>query len=350
MTKYEELQEHLKTNQNVWLVTGVAGFIGSNLLEKLLILNQKVIGLDNFDTGYRHNINKALEDAAAVANKSITELKQNFTFVEGDIRNKEDCQRACFGVDYVLHQAALGSVPRSIEDPIQTNMANIDGFLNMLVAAKDQSVRRFVYAASSATYGNHPGLPKFEDEIGDPLSPYAVTKVVNELYASVFAKTYGFKAIGLRYFNIFGKRQDPNGAYAAVIPKWISNILNKEVIFINGDGETSRDFCYISNAVQMNLLAASTVNDDAIDQIYNVALNDRTSLNKLHKMIEKGLFERTVGLVRKPPIYRDFRIGDVMHSQANIDKAQNLLNYQPTYSISKGMDEVLDWYVNNLNS
>jgi len=345
MSKYEELQEHLKDNQSIWLVTGVAGFIGSNLLERLLILNQKVVGLDNFDTGHQHNIDQAIQDANNAIGK---DLSDNFTFINGDIREIEDCKQACSGVDYVLHQAALGSVPRSIEDPINTNRANIDGFLNMLVASKDANVKRFVYAASSSTYGDHPDLPKVEDKIGNPLSPYAVTKVVNELYANVFAKTYSFKVIGLRYFNIFGKRQDPNGAYAAVIPKWVAAILNKEDVFINGDGETSRDFCYIDNTVQMNLLAATTNNDKATDQVYNVALNDRTNLNKLYQMIEERLIQRTEGLKKKEPIYRDFRAGDVRHSQANIDKAKTLLDYQPKYMISEGMDEAIDWYVENL--
>ena len=346
MTKYEQLQEHLKSNQSTWLVTGVAGFIGSNLLEKLLILNQKVVGLDNFDTGYQHNIDQAIEDA----NKATGgDLSNNLKFINGDIRELKDCEQACNGVDYVLHQAALGSVPRSIEDPIITNRANIDGFLNMLVASRDANVKRFVYAASSSTYGDHPGLPKVEDEIGSPLSPYAVTKVVNELYSQVFSKTYGFKTIGLRYFNIFGKRQNPNGAYAAVIPKWVSAILNNEDVFINGDGETSRDFCYIDNTVQINLLAATTDNDKAVDQVYNVALNDRTSLNDLYMMIEDRLVQRTKNLKRKEPIYRDFRAGDVRHSLADISKAQQLLNYQPKYKIDKGLDESMDWYVKDLN-
>ena len=346
MTKYEELQEYLKDNQRTWLVTGVAGFIGSNLLEKLLILNQKVVGLDNFDTGHQYNIDQAIEDANKATGK---DLKDNFKFIKGDIRELNDCNQACNNVDYVLHQAALGSVPRSIEDPINTNRANIDGFLNMLVASKDANVKRFVYAASSSTYGDHPDLPKVEDKIGNPLSPYAVTKVVNELYAQVFAKTYGFETIGLRYFNIFGKRQDPNGAYAAVIPKWVAAILNKEDVFINGDGETSRDFCYIDNTIQMNLLAATTDNNNATNQVYNVALNDRTSLNKIYQMIEDRLIKRTQGLERKDPIYRDFRAGDVRHSQANIDKAQELLDYQPKYMISEGMDKAMDWYVNSLS-
>ena len=346
MSKYEEIQEYLINNQNTWLITGAAGFIGSNLLEKLLILNQKVVGLDNFDTGHQYNIDQAIKDANKISGKN---LNNNFRFINGDIKILDDCKKACYGVDYVLHQAALGSVPRSIKDPISTNRANIDGFLNMLVASKDAKVKRFVYAASSSTYGDHPDLPKVEDKIGKPLSPYAVSKAVNELYANVFARTYGFKTIGLRYFNIFGKRQDPNGAYAAVIPKWVSEILNKEDVFINGDGETSRDFCYIDNTIQINLLAATTNNDDATDQIYNVALNDRTSLNKLYKMIEDRLIERTEGLKKKEPIYRDYREGDVRHSQANIDKAKKLLNYEPRYMISEGMDEAIDWYIHNLS-
>jgi len=341
MTKYEQLQKHLKSNQSTWLVTGVAGFIGSNLLEKLLVLNQKVVGLDNFDTGYKYNLDQAISDANKATGK---ELSGNFSFFEGDIRELKYCEEACDGVDYVLHQAALGSVPRSIEDPINTNRANIDGFLNMLVAAKNKKVKRFVYAASSSTYGDLTELPKVEDNVGNPLSPYAVTKAVNELYASVFAKTYGFKTIGLRYFNIFGKRQDPNGAYAAVIPKWVLAILNNEDVFINGDGETSRDFCYIDNTVQINLLAALSDNDGATDQVYNVALNDSTSLNELYLMIEERLVQRNACL-KKQPIYRDFRLGDVRHSKANIDKAKKLLGYQPTHKISEGMDEAIDWYL-----
>jgi len=345
MTKYEKLQEYLKNNKSTWLITGVAGFIGSNLLEKLLILNQNVVGLDNFVTGHQYNIDQAIEDANKATGK---DLSSNFKFFNGDITKLEDCQKSCSGADYVLHQAALGSVPRSIEDPISTNKANIDGFLNMLVASKDENVKRFVYAASSSTYGDHPDLPKVEGKIGNPLSPYAVTKLVNELYASVFEKTYGFKTIGLRYFNIFGKRQDPNGSYAAVIPKWVAAILNKDDVFINGDGETSRDFCYIHNTVQMNLLAATTDNDQATNQIYNVALNDRTSLNKLYQMIEERLIRRISELENKKPVYTDFRVGDVRHSQANITKAKTLLGYQPEYMISEGMDEAMDWYVDSL--
>jgi UDP-N-acetylglucosamine 4-epimerase len=345
MTEYEKLQKHLKTNKKTWLITGVAGFIGSNLLEKLLILNQKVVGLDNFQTGSEFNINEAISDASNATGK---DLSKNFNFIKGDIRKIDDCHNACKDIDYVLHQAALGSVPRSIEDPISTNKANIDGFLNMLVASKDSNVKRFVYAASSSSYGDHPDLPKIEKKIGNPLSPYAVTKLVNELYASVFAKTYGFKTIGLRYFNIFGKRQDPNGPYAAVIPKWVAAILNNENVYINGDGETSRDFCYIDNTIQMNLLAAMSNNDNATDQIYNVALNDRTSLNELYQLIEDKLLERKKDLIKKKPIYRDFRKGDVRHSQADISKAESLLHYRPNYKISEGLDKSMEWYVKNL--
>ena len=347
MTRYEQLQEYLKDNQSTWLVTGVAGFIGSNLLEKLLILNQKVVGLDNLDTGYQNNIDQAIQDANNITGK---DLSNNFRFINGDIKTLSDCHKACDGVDYVLHQAALGSVPRSVEDPISTNEVNIGGFLNMLVASRDAKVKRFVYAASSSSYGDNLDRPKIEHTIGNPLSPYAVTKLVNELYANVFAKNYDFKTIGLRYFNIFGKRQDPNSAYAAVIPKWVAAILNKEDVYINGDGETSRDFCYIENTLQMNLLAATTDNDDAIDQVYNVALNDRTSLNKLYQMIQDRLIDRTAELKKKEPIYRDFRAGDVRHSQANIDKAKTLLHYQPNYMISRGIDVAMDWYIKSLNS
>ena len=344
MTTYDDLKDHLNNNQNTWLVTGVAGFIGSNLLETLLLLDQKVVGLDNFVTGHRHNIDQALADAGHAADSDA------FRFIEGDICDLETCKAACDGVDFVLHQAALGSVPRSIEDPIRTNQANIDGFLNMLVAARDAAVKRFVYAASSSTYGDHPDLPKVEDKIGNPLSPYAVTKVVNELYAGVFARTYGFNTIGLRYFNIFGKRQDPNGAYAAVIPKWVASLLAGEQVFINGDGETSRDFCYIDNTVQMNLLAATTENDAATDQVYNVALNDRTSLNQLFHFIQDRLIKRKPGLNPVEPTYRDFRAGDVRHSLADIGKARELLGYQPSHRIDQGLDEAMDWYVEKLDS
>ena len=345
MKKYEELKEYLQKNQKTWLITGVAGFIGSNLLEKLLILNQKVVGLDNFETGHQHNIDQALKDASNISSR---DQSCNFKFINGDIRNIDDCEQACDGVDYVLHQAALGSVPRSIEDPFATNDANINGFLNILIVSKDKKVKRFVYAASSSSYGDNTDLPKIEHMIGNPLSPYAVTKLVNELYANVFAKNYNFKTIGLRYFNIFGKRQDPNGAYAAVIPKWVASILNNKKVYINGDGETSRDFCYIENAVQANILAAMTTNQEAIDQVYNVALNQRTSLNQLYKLIEDKIIERVDGLEQKKPVYRDFRAGDVRHSQASIDKAKELLNYRPQYKVSDGLDEAIDWYINSL--
>ena len=316
MTHFEKIKADLKENPKTWLVTGVAGFIGSNLLEQLLRLGQTVVGLDNFETGFQKNIDLAISDAGPEPDPG------QFSFIEGDIRSLEDCRRACADVDYVLHHAALGSVPRSIEDPIRSNQANIDGFLNMLVAARDARVKRFVYAASSSTYGDHPDLPKVEEKTGNPLSPYAVTKVVNELYARVFSQAYGLDSIGLRYFNIFGKRQDPDGAYAAVIPKWVSSILRGETVFINGDGETSRDFCYIDNTVQINLLAATTTNEHALNQIYNVALNDRTSLNQLFEMIETRLMSLSPELKHKDPVYRDFRSGDVRHSQADISKAK----------------------------
>lgn len=343
MSKYEELKIHLAANQSVWLVTGVAGFIGSNLLETLLGLDQQVVGLDNFFTGHQHNLDE-------VKNQVSDEQWQRFTFIEGDISKLEDCKKACAGADYVLHQAALGSVPRSIEDPLLTNSANIDGFLNMLVAARDAGVKRFVYAASSSTYGDHPDLPKVEDKIGKPLSPYAVTKYVNELYADVFASAYDFKSIGLRYFNIFGRRQDPEGAYAAVIPKWVAGFIKKEDIYINGDGETSRDFCYIDNAVQANLLAATTDNPEAVDQVYNVALNARTTLNELFQAIQQKLQVRVPGLETVSPVYRDFRPGDVRHSQADISKAQTLLGYAPEYQVNEGLEEAMDWYVENLKA
>ena len=342
MSSYDDIKIHLKENQYTWLVTGVAGFIGSNLLEVLLKLNQKIVGLDNFSTGYQCNIDMALSDA------DIVTAAENFTFIKGDICDLETCKKICVGADYVLHQAALGSVPRSIDDPIRTNQSNIDGFLNMLVAARDANVKRFVYAASSSTYGDDPDLPKIEDKIGAPLSPYAVTKYVNELYAGVFASTYGFKTIGLRYFNIFGKRQDPSGAYAAVIPKWVSCLLNNDQVYINGDGETSRDFCYIENAVQANLLSALTNNNSALDQVYNVALNDSTSLNDLFQMIMDRLIVRFPEIAQTKPIYRDFLVGDVRHSRADISKAKQLLGYDPSHRIDAGLDEAMDWYVNHI--
>ncbi|MGQ9685750.1 MAG: NAD-dependent epimerase/dehydratase family protein [Thiobacillaceae bacterium] len=341
MTAYQTLLERLPTEPRTWLVTGVAGFIGCNLLETLLKLEQRVVGLDNFATGHRRNLEQI---RAAVSEAQWA----RFRFIEGDIRRLEDCRAACAGVDYVLHQAALGSVPRSLEDPITTNAANIDGFLNMLVAARDAGVQRFVYAASSSTYGDHPGLPKVEEVIGRPLSPYAVTKLVNELYAEVFARAYGFRSIGLRYFNIFGPHQDPEGAYAAVVPKWVAAMIRGEPVYINGDGETSRDFCYIANAVQANLLAATVARPEATDQVYNVAVGDRTTLNDLFRAIRDLLAQRFPHLRGLKPVYRDFRPGDVRHSQADISKAQGLLGYAPTHRIADGLKEAMDWYVADL--
>lgn len=336
MNKYENIQKSLKLTQKKWLITGVAGFIGSNLLETLLTLDQTVIGLDNFATGHQYNLDE-------VKNTVTPEQWKRFTFIKGDIRNLEDCQTACNGVDFVLHQAALGSVPRSINDPITTNSANIDGFLNMLVAARDAKVQSFVYAASSSTYGDHPGLPKVEHSIGNPLSPYAVTKYVNELYADVFSRAYGFTCIGLRYFNVFGKRQDPNGAYAAVIPKWTSAMIKNEDLFINGDGETSRDFCFIENTVQANILAATTESQEARNQVYNVAVGGRTTLNQLFNYIRDSLADNGIQYT-KDAIYRDFRAGDVRHSQADINKAKSLLGYDPQFTIEQGIHKAMPWY------
>jgi UDP-N-acetylglucosamine 4-epimerase len=409
MTAYEHLLTQLPRSPNTWLVTGVAGFIGSNLLEALLKLNQRVVGLDNFATGHQRNLDE-------VQTLVTHEQWANFQFIKGDIRNLEDCQRAMTfdsslraqrgnpsprPVDYVLHQAALGSVPRSVADPITTNATNISGFLNMLVAARDAKVKRFVYAASSSTYGDHPGLPKVENIIGKPLSPYAVTKYVNELYADVFAKTYGLQSIGLRYFNVFGPRQDPNGAYAAVIPKWIASMIKGEPIYINGDGETSRDFCFIANVVQANLLAATVdrhglrpCDDDeighcdcrvasllamtpsaaihtlaiasadsviassdsviasearqsisAVNQIYNIALGDRTTLNDLFAQLKANLLPHYPHLQDAKPLYRDFREGDVRHSLADIGKATSLLGYMPTQRIGQGLQLAMPWYI-----
>ncbi len=340
MTRYEEVKADLQANPKTWLITGVAGFIGSNLLETLLKLDQTVVGLDNFATGHQHNLDE-------VQTLVSEEQWNRFRFIEGDIRDLNDCREAVKGTDYVLHQAALGSVPRSIEDPIATNQANIDGFLNMLVAAKDEQVSSFTYAASSSTYGDHPDLPKVEDKIGNPLSPYAVTKYVNELYASVFARTYGFKTIGLRYFNVFGPRQDPDGAYAAVIPKWTAAMIQDEDVFINGDGQTSRDFCYVDNAVQANLLAAITTGENARNQVYNVAVGDRTTLNELFDAIKAALIANGVEHTASPA-YRDFRTGDVRHSQADVGKASRLLRYGPSYKIGKGVFETVTWYVRSV--
>jgi UDP-N-acetylglucosamine 4-epimerase len=384
MSAYTELQTRLAADPKTWLVTGVAGFIGSNLLETLLKLNQRVVGLDNFATGHQRN----LEEVRSL----VTSVQwENFQFIKGDIRNLDDCRQAMtysprpqagyrrvgalseglgereggvesFPVDYVLHQAALGSVPRSIEDPIATNETNITGFLNMLVAARDATVKRFVYAASSSTYGDHPGLPKVEDKIGKPLSPYAVTKYVNELYADVFARAYGSNVIGLRYFNVFGPRQDPDGAYAAVIPKWIASMIKGEPVYINGDGETSRDFCFIENVCQINLLAATVssprplggeglgerVESDPTNQVYNVAVGDRTTLNQLYEQLHLNLLPTYSHLQGVKPVYRDFRAGDVRHSLADISKAVTLLGYQPTHRIGEGLKVAMRWYVQHL--
>lgn len=338
MTAYTQLQTRLQAEPYTWLITGVAGFIGSNLLETLLKLNQRVVGLDNFATGHQRNLDEV---------QTLVTPAQwaNFSFINGDICNLADCQKAVTGVDYVLHQAALGSVPRSVADPITTNATNISGFLNILVAARDAKVKRFVYAASSSTYGDHPALPKVEDTIGKPLSPYAVTKYVNELYADVFGKTYGLQSIGLRYFNVFGPRQDPNGAYAAVIPKWISSMIKCEPIYINGDGETSRDFCFLNNVVQANLLAATVQTPEAVNQVYNVAVGDRTTLNELYAQLKVNLLPLYEHLHDAQPVYRDFRAGDVRHSLADISKAKTQLGYAPTQRIAQGLALAMPWYV-----
>jgi UDP-N-acetylglucosamine 4-epimerase len=338
MTIYKDIKDQLNRSPQKWLITGCAGFIGSNLLEALLKIDQKVVGLDNFSTGYQNNLDEV--------KKSVTEQQWNaFAFIEGDIRDLEVCKSACEGAEIVLHQAALGSVPRSIEDPVNTNANNIDGFINMLVAARDAGVQRFVYAASSSTYGDHMTLPKVEDTIGKPLSPYAVTKYVNELYADVFARTYGMKTIGLRYFNIFGPRQDPNGAYAAVIPKWFHALIKGEPVYINGDGETSRDFCYIENCIQANILAGTTENTDAINQVYNVAVGERTTLNQLFMMIKGNVLKYVPTAADAQPEYRDFRRGDVRHSLADTGKANGLLGYEPAFTIQKGLEKTTNWYV-----
>lgn len=339
MTVYAQLLEKLPSQPQTWLITGVAGFIGSNLLEQLLKLNQRVVGLDNFETGYQRNLDEVQAQVSP-------EQWAGFTFIEGDIRNPDDCHKACAGVDYVLHQAALGSVPRSINDPVTTNATNISGFLNMLVAARDANVHSFTYAASSSTYGDHPALPKVEENIGNPLSPYAVTKYVNELYADVFARCYGFKTIGLRYFNVFGKRQDPNGAYAAVIPRWAAAMLKGDEVFINGDGETSRDFCFVENAVQANLLAATAI-EEAKNEVYNVAVGDRTTLNTLFHALQSALAEQGRPY-DKTPVYRDFRPGDVRHSQADTSKATSKLGYAPEYPIMEGIAKAMPWYIENV--
>ncbi|MDP3706239.1 MAG: SDR family oxidoreductase [Legionellaceae bacterium] len=333
---FKQVIKNLQKNPNKWLITGVAGFIGSNLLEFLLKHNQYVVGLDNFSTGYLHNLDEVQKNVSA-------EAWRNFSFFQEDIRDLSTCQAVCEGVNYVLHHAALGSVPYSIHDPINVNSVNIDGFLNMLVAARDSKVESFTYASSSSIYGDDETLPKIENKTGAPLSPYAITKCVNELYATVFANRYGLNTIGLRYFNVFGKRQNKLGAYAAVIPAWISAMLKNEVVYIYGDGETSRDFCFIDNVVQANILAA-TADERAKNQIYNIALNEQTTLNQLFDYLKNTLYHQGIEY-NLPIIYQPFRAGDVKHSRADIYKAMSCLGYEPTHRIKDGMEEAVRWYI-----
>lgn len=341
MSKYEELLASMQEHPSTWLVTGCAGFIGSNLIEHLLQLGQKVVGLDNFMTGHQKNLDMVEEIVGP-------EKWANFKFIKGDIRDLDTCRQVCEGVDHILHEAALGSVPRSIDDPILSNSCNITGYLNMLVAARDAGVKSFVYAASSSTYGDSTELPKVEERIGHPLSPYAVTKYVDELYAEVFARCYkGFTTVGLRYFNVFGQRQDPFGAYAAVIPQWFASLIRGETVYVNGDGETSRDFCYIDNVVQANLLA-SFASEEARNNVYNVAFGDRTSLNELFELIKEEVIRHKPEVADVKPVYRDFRAGDVRHTLANIDKARTLLGYEPKQDVRTGMRLAGDWYNANL--
>lgn len=337
VSNYIELQQGLMGAPKKWLITGVAGFIGSNILENLLHLDQFVVGLDNLSTGHIRNLIEVQERVSA-------KQWSNFKFIEGDICQIKDCENALVGADYVLHQAALGSVPRSLNDPITTNSVNVSGFLNILVQARNSNVKRFVYAASSATYGDHTALPKVECTIGRPLSPYAVTKYVNELYADVFSKNYPINTIGLRYFNVFGNRQDPTGAYAAVIPKWISAIINNKDVIMNGDGSTSRDFCYVDNVVQANILAAITNDPRALNQVYNIAVGERTSLNDLFLLLQKNLLQHGIAF-NKNLVKRGFREGDVLHSLADISKARQLLGYDPSYNIEAGIKKSLSWYI-----
>ena len=337
LTGLEAVSQRLVAQPRRWLVTGCAGFIGSHLIEALLRLRQHVAGLDNFSTGFRRNLDQVREAVGEQAWK-------RFQFVEGDIRDARVCRSVCDGIGVVLHQAALGSVPRSISDPLQTHEVNSTGFLNVLIAARDAHVSRFVYAASSSTYGDHPDLPKVEHKIGAPLSPYAVTKLNNELYANVFARCYGFESIGLRYFNVFGSRQDPNGQYAAVIPRFVGAMLQSQAVTIYGDGETSRDFCYVANVVQANLLAATVQTPEAIGQVYNVAVGDRLSLNELHRMLGALIAERHPSVPIRPPNYANPRTGDVRHSQADVDKARRLLGYRPQWDVHQGLADALGWY------
>ncbi len=335
-----KIKNKLSENPKTWLVTGVAGFIGSNLLEELLNLEQTVIGLDNFSAGHQKNLDDVHAQVGEKAWKS-------FAFIEGDIRNLDDCRKACVDIDFVLHHAALGSVPISIEDPITTNESNVNGFLNMLVAARDARIKRFIYAGSSAIYGDDPGIPKAEDAIGKPLSPYAVTKHVNELYANVFAVTYDMECIGLRYFNVFGSRQDPEGAYAAVIPRWIGELANGSAPTIFGDGKTSRDFCYVDNVIEANLLAATAENHEAVNQVYNIACGVSTTLTGLYEMIRDGLIRFQPEAAKIQPRYGAFRTGDVRYSEADISKAKKLLGYIPAYGISTGLNNTVEWFIEN---
>jgi UDP-N-acetylglucosamine/UDP-N-acetylgalactosamine 4-epimerase len=343
MSKYEQVRQELERDRRTWLVTGVAGFIGSNLLETLLSLNQRVIGLDNFATGKQHN----LEHVRKAVGEQVW---PDFLLIRDNIENLQACHRACSGVDYVLHQAALGSVPRSIEDPQSCHASNVTGTLNMLQAAERAKVKRFVYASSSAIYGDHPGLPKVEEQVGRPLSPYAASKAACEEYAEAFAAAYGLGSIGLRYFNVFGPRQDPDGAYAAVIPKWFSALLKQEPVQINGDGETSRDFCFVENVVQANVLAATAQDPRAVNEVYNVALGERTTLNELFNRIQASVLRVAPDLTVAKPVYRDFRAGDVRHSLANIDKARNLLGFAPTHRIGDGLELATEWYAREVAS
>jgi len=332
----EKALDRLRDAPRKWLVTGAAGFIGSNLVETLLLNGQYVVGFDDFSTGHRHNLD-------AIRNAVPADAWGRFTFIEGDIRNLDSCRTACSDVQHVLHQAALGSVPWSIEDPVTSNAVNISGFVNMLVAARDAKVDSFVYAASSATYGDEPTIPKVEEKIGRSLSPYAVTKYVNELYADVFDLSYGFRSIGLRYFNVFGERQDPDGPYAAVIPKWAASMAADQLVEINGDGETTRDFCYIANVVQANILA-SLAPDEARGQVYNVAGASRTTLNELFAALRGALEDHGVHYPHEP-VYRPFRAGDIRHSEADIEKARRLLGYEPTHSFRQGVQSAMRWYL-----
>lgn len=340
MSRYDDLLKRLEAEPHTWLVTGAAGFIGSNLLQTLLRHGQRVVGLDNFLTGYQRNLDM-------VRDATTPEQWAAFRFVEGDIRDPATCRDVCRGVDHILHEAALGSVPRSIDDPMLSNSCNIDGFLNMLVAARDAGVESFVYAASSSTYGDEPTLPKIEERIGAPLSPYAVTKYVNELYADVFRRCYGFSCIGLRYFNVFGQRQDPFGAYAAVIPQWFAGLLRGETVYVNGDGETSRDFCYIDNVVQANILASFAA-EEGRGKVYNVAFGRRTTLNELFVLIREEVARHRPEAASAECVHRDFRAGDVRHSLADITRATTLLGYAPIYDVRKGLRLAGDWYAANL--